>query len=159
MTLDDLGNIGEFASAVAVVISLLYLAVQIRQNTSAIRSAQHDSAISKVDSINASMANGEHTARIFREAAEDFDNMSPDDKLRFIAHANRNFRLWEYSYYQHEDSRLHDEIWRGWSLSMQREFMHPGMRRVWSSSAELYGDRYRAFVESELTNDKQTHAT
>ena len=33
MTLDDLGNIGEFASAVAVVISLLYLAVQIRQNT------------------------------------------------------------------------------------------------------------------------------
>jgi hypothetical protein len=158
LTLDDLGNIGEFASAVAVVISLLYLAVQIRQNTSAVRSAQHDATNSKIDSINASLAQGEHMARIYREAAEDFDKMSSDDKLKFIAHANRNFRLWEYSFYQHEDSRLHDEIWRGWSLSMHRECMHPGMRRVWSSSAELYGDRFRAFVESELINDNQTPA-
>ena len=33
MSLEDLGNIGEFVAAVAVVISLVYLAVQIRQNT------------------------------------------------------------------------------------------------------------------------------
>ena len=155
MTLADLGNIGEFASAVAVVVSLLYLAVQIRQNTSAIRSAQHDAALTKVDAINASMAQGENTARIYREAAEDFDGMSPDDKLRFIAHATRNYRLWEYSFYQHEDSRLLDEIWRGWCLSMKRECVHPGMRRVWNSSAEMYGDRFRAFVESELMSDAE----
>ena len=33
MSLEDLGNIGEFVAAVAVVVSLIYLAVQIRQNT------------------------------------------------------------------------------------------------------------------------------
>ena len=31
MSLEDLGNIGEFVAAVAVVISLVYLAIQIRQ--------------------------------------------------------------------------------------------------------------------------------
>ena len=30
MSLEDLGNIGEFVAAVAVVVSLIYLAVQIR---------------------------------------------------------------------------------------------------------------------------------
>ena len=35
-TLDDLGNVGEFIAALGVVISLLYLAFQIRQNTSQI---------------------------------------------------------------------------------------------------------------------------
>jgi hypothetical protein len=95
-----------------VVISLLYLAVQIRQNTSAIRSAQHDAAAAKIDAINASMADSPHLARIYREAAEDFDAMSPDDKLRFMAHAQRNFRLWEYSFYQHEGSRLLGHIER-----------------------------------------------
>ncbi len=31
MTLQDLGNLGEFIGAIAVVISLVYLAAQIRQ--------------------------------------------------------------------------------------------------------------------------------
>ena len=36
MTWQDMGNHGEFVSVVAVVISLIYLAFQIRQNTSQI---------------------------------------------------------------------------------------------------------------------------
>ena len=33
MTLDDLGNLGEFVAAIGVVVSLIYLGRQIRQNT------------------------------------------------------------------------------------------------------------------------------
>ena len=33
MTLEDLGNLGEFVAALGVGISLGYLAIQIRQNT------------------------------------------------------------------------------------------------------------------------------
>jgi len=33
LTLSELGSLGEFVGAVAVVLSLVYLAVQIRQNT------------------------------------------------------------------------------------------------------------------------------
>ena len=46
MTLEDLGNIGEFVGAVAVVVSLLYLAVQIRQNSRLLRSAASQAAAS-----------------------------------------------------------------------------------------------------------------
>jgi hypothetical protein len=37
VTLQDLGSVGELIAAVATVITLLYLAVQIRQNTRAVR--------------------------------------------------------------------------------------------------------------------------
>jgi hypothetical protein len=37
--LDALGNIGDFVGGIAVVVTLLYLAAQIRQNTSALRTA------------------------------------------------------------------------------------------------------------------------
>ena len=53
MSLEDLGNIGELISAVAVVVSLVYLASQIRQNTRQIdentraaQAAAFDSSIS-----------------------------------------------------------------------------------------------------------------
>jgi len=39
MTLEDLGNIGEFVGAIGVVASLIYLALQTRQNTRAVRVA------------------------------------------------------------------------------------------------------------------------
>jgi hypothetical protein len=39
MTLNDLANLGQIIGALAVVISLIYVAFQIRQNTNAIRSA------------------------------------------------------------------------------------------------------------------------
>ena len=39
MSLNDLANIGQVIGAIAVVISLIYVAFQIRQNTNAVRSA------------------------------------------------------------------------------------------------------------------------
>jgi hypothetical protein len=35
MSLDDLANMGQVIGAIAVVISLIYVALQIRQNTNA----------------------------------------------------------------------------------------------------------------------------
>ncbi len=45
MTLSDIGNLGEAISAVAVVASLVYLAIQIRQNT---RQMRHSSELSRL---------------------------------------------------------------------------------------------------------------
>ncbi len=39
MNLNDLANLGQVIGAVAVVVSLIYVALQIRQNTHAVRSA------------------------------------------------------------------------------------------------------------------------
>src|SRR5215472_9547189 len=39
MNLNDLANIGQVIGAIAVVVSLIYVALQIRQNTNAVRSA------------------------------------------------------------------------------------------------------------------------
>jgi hypothetical protein len=39
MSLNDLANLGQIIGAVAVVISLFYVASQIRQNTNAVRAA------------------------------------------------------------------------------------------------------------------------
>ena len=45
MSLEDLGNIGEFVAAVAVVVSLIYLAVQIRDNTRSLQAASLQSVL------------------------------------------------------------------------------------------------------------------
>ena len=39
MNLDDLGNIGEFIGAIAVVVSIVYLTVLVRRNTQSLDAA------------------------------------------------------------------------------------------------------------------------
>ena len=44
LTLEDLGNLGEIAGGLAVMISVLYLAVQIRQSSQIARFEAHRAA-------------------------------------------------------------------------------------------------------------------
>lgn len=41
MTLEDLGNLKDFIGELLVAISLIYLAMQVRQNTKSLRAARH----------------------------------------------------------------------------------------------------------------------
>ena len=45
MTLESLGNLGEFVGAIGVVISLVYLARQMHQNTLSVRAASFNAMI------------------------------------------------------------------------------------------------------------------
>lgn len=43
MSLQDLGNLGEFLGAVGVIVSLIYLSLQIRHNTRAVNASSNHS--------------------------------------------------------------------------------------------------------------------
>jgi hypothetical protein len=64
MSLSDLGDLGGFVSAVAVVISLLYLAVQIRQNTRSPRAGAHQSITSHIAELNRTIVKNAEVARL-----------------------------------------------------------------------------------------------
>ena len=55
MNWEAAGAIGEIISALAVFLTLIYLALQIRQNTKAVRASAIDASISKVTSVRQSM--------------------------------------------------------------------------------------------------------
>ena len=65
MTLQDLGNIGEFVAAVAVFVSLLYLAIQIRQNTKSVRTSTYQAVLDSSHRVNELFADP-RTERIYR---------------------------------------------------------------------------------------------
>ncbi len=64
MTLEDLGNIGEFVGAVGVVVTLVYLAVQIRRNTISVRASTFQEAVRDVATLSDLLATDAELARI-----------------------------------------------------------------------------------------------
>lgn len=70
MTLSDLGNLGEFVSSIAVVVSLIYVAIQIRQNSRETRLASQQRALEASRDMIARMATKEATDLFVKGAAE-----------------------------------------------------------------------------------------
>ena len=91
MTLNELGSLGEFISGLAVVVTLVYLALQIRHNTRAVRSSMHQDMIESTLRIAESVSDNENVGRIVLKADEDYDNLTKEERIRFEAYAERVF--------------------------------------------------------------------
>jgi len=84
MTLEQLALIGEIIASIAVVISVLYLAVQVRQGTAVARREAFESTVSRIihhwlDDVAAS---GD-VAQIYHRGLENYHELSPVDQKRF----------------------------------------------------------------------------
>ncbi len=97
-----IGAIGEIVGAAAVVLSLLYLAIQMRQNTKAQAIATFESAMSGFnEAIRFSFGDIERSST-FRRGTVDPDSLNEDESVLFNAmirhysnHIYKLFRLYE----------------------------------------------------------------
>ena len=81
MTLQELGGLGEFIGAIAVVISLIYLAAQIRQNTRALNSSAYAQSSEQAWLTQLAVIQNGDLARIMSEHAAG-KPLSPEDTAR-----------------------------------------------------------------------------
>ena len=78
MNWDAIGAVGEIVGAGAVFLTLIYLAVQIRQNTSSVRAAAKDATITHVSNVRETIFVNEDIAAIYVDGGK--DPMSLDEK-------------------------------------------------------------------------------
>jgi len=78
-----IGAIGEVVGAAGVIASLVYLAVQIRQNSAVARLALHENYITGVRAIFDNVHAHPHLYRVWRLATNSPDEMSEEDREQF----------------------------------------------------------------------------
>ena len=79
-TLQALGNLGEFIGALGVVISLVYLAGQMSQNTTSVRAASFNSMVqNSIGLLEHSFRDSEFAAFLARAESEP-ESLTPAEK-------------------------------------------------------------------------------
>ena len=88
MTIEDLGNLGDFLGGIGVIVTLLYLAFQIRQNT---QQLEQTAKLAELAALDANNVHGQsaRSELLTEGAAELFlrglagESLSAPDRLRF----------------------------------------------------------------------------
>jgi len=148
MTLESLGNLGEFISSIAVLISLVYLAIQIKKNTETERTSTYQSIVSDFGNMNQSMASDPDLTFLYVKAMEDFAALDAAEKARISQTFYMTFRYFENMYYQHRRGYLEAELWVGWQRLMLTYFARPGFQTWWKARREVFSEPFADFLET-----------
>jgi len=146
MNWDAIGAIGEIVGAAGVVVSLVYLAAQIRnQNRESRLAAMHE--ISSGFRVATSKLLDSGLTGIFVKAIEDFESLTDEERLKLIVGVTAIFRAWEEAFIQHDIGHLDDRAWKPMLSYYTFILSAPSARRVWEMRKEHFDDRFREFVD------------
>ena len=127
MNLSDLADLAQIIAATGVVVSLIYLAIQIRGNT-------------KVASAQARHSISEFVLRISIFRAEHADRFAKLESGTELTEGDRQFQYWshvqfllhaETYFHHHELGLMPDAHWRPYARYMTKYIQSPGFKEAW----------------------------
>ena len=155
MNWNAVGAVGEIIGATAVLLSLLYLGFQIRQNTKSLKSSSYQAAIASMSELSNLIASNEQSARICRTMLlGDIQDLSEDESFMGSAWLTGLFRNYENFYYQHQTGAMEDHLWEGMRRTMVGYYNLPNIREWWSVRKEVYSAEFSEFLASQINDPK-----
>jgi hypothetical protein len=144
-----LTSIGTLIGQFAVVASLIYVGYEIRLSTRVARAQAHQDLVSIIMSVSDPIVNKIDDVAVLRARADSgFSRLSATERQQFISYSNRLMNLFELAFDQREDGLLGDDVWGGFSSSLERQFLRPGFVEYWEYDRAVFGPRFAAFVDS-----------
>jgi hypothetical protein len=155
MNLQSLANIGEVIGAVVVILSLIYLAVQVRQNTEAQRTENYARALDRLAAFQSMLSQDSEISFLFSKGLEDYSNLTTQEKLRFNWIMYEAFGAFEFMFHAARKQSIAEEIWLRWSEAIAWYLTFPGAHKWWMIRPLPFSDSFSLFVES-LIKDNPT---
>lgn len=150
MNWDAIGAIGEVVGAAGVIVTLGYLAVQIRQNTASVRAAAVQALTEASASFNDLLASNADLARIIVSGAGDLDSLQLEEQPRFGFALLALLRRVENIQRQTHRGRLSREDWAGIYASTMFLMSQPGCRNWWAENSQRFNPDFSAWLDRQL---------
>jgi hypothetical protein len=147
MSLSDLASIGSLVSGLAVLVSLVYLAQQTRQNSKHTRALiQQGRAVQAADFTNRWAADPSLIALLQQGTLGD-PTLNDEQVLRFLLMQFSAYQMWEDRFYQHKEGLIDEERHAGTVREIKERLQRVGYRAAWQMQRNTYGKEYQAFVD------------
>ena len=147
--LDDLGNIGDFLGGLSVIVTLIYLAIQIRQNTKSSRGQSYQAAVSAVSDWSREVGMNAESCRVLQVGSMDLESLSDLERAQFNLLMTSVIRNFENIHYQYTNGSIDANTWSGWAKRTRSVLAPGGAQAWWRNSKSAYSPGFRRFVDEE----------
>jgi len=151
--LSDWSSIAEIIGAFAVVISLVYVGVQVNDSASAVRSAAANDANVSVQNWYLQVGSDPQTSELFYDGLVSEDPLSTHDEFQFLMMFHAAFLGFQNSFLIAEEGTIDVELRGALTGAIVLVKDLPGMRRFWRQRKSTFHSAFAAYVDGLIDQD------
>jgi hypothetical protein len=151
LSLADLANMGEFVGGVMVIVSLVYLALQIRQNTLAVRMTAHEQVFATFREIISPLKTDERLAGLLRFSAN-FESLPPESQIQIASFYNEVLLHFQNCHVLYRRGALEEDTFRAYENYVLSLLAMPGVNAWWQRFRHVISPITAERIEARLRN-------
>ena len=145
MTLSEYGALGELIGGLAVIISLVYVGLQIRQSAKAGHVATAQAFAKQYSDLNQMIVDPK-LGEIFVRGLRGINGLDSGEQASFAAILSSISRTLESFFFQKDKGALDPRLFEGWLLQYLDLHANPGVAEFWSMRKHQYSPEFVAYI-------------
>lgn len=154
MDWSELGALGNLLGALGVVISLIYLGVQIKHQIREARVTAVHELTENFRGFLMALAENEQLGDIWVRGIYDFQALAPVERLRLSSALGNAFRIFDTLYNYYNEGIIDAQAWATLEAPVNDLLAYPGIQSWWPTRKHWYSHAYQARID-----DKIAHST
>lgn len=137
----------QLISNLAVVGSIVFLAVEVRHNTR-VNESQVQAELLQLGHEVHDWKRESNFADLVVKASLNYDELSPSERVQFDTHMFQQFNVWEHAYKVYTRGLMDRSFWNGWNNAFAPRMKEPSWIRVWSEVKPHFAIEFQQHVDS-----------
>jgi len=150
VTIQDLGSIGEIVAAVATIATLVYLAVQIRQNSVLIRGSTYQASNNWNLSALSAIAQSPEAAATFEKGLSGNEKLAPGERTQFAVIMALLFGGFSQQYESYRAGEINEKQWKRVEQIAKWYLVQSGVQIWWQNGKAILSPAFATHMEQLL---------
>ena len=156
--LSDLANIAEIVGAIAIVISLLYVGVQVRDSTRAVRSAAVNDANTSIQNWYLTISNNRQVSELWLDGLRSPEALDEDDEYQFHMTMHAAYMGFQNAFLLAQEGSLDEDILASITAALLPTKDLPGMRRYWRQRRGYFYPAFAEYIDTVFSGNESSDA-
>jgi len=148
--LQELALLSEIIGVVAILISLIFVGIQIKDHTKELRSGSSIATTNAMANWYSSIGNNKQSSKLFYTFLATPDSIPKNEKLQAIYNLHSMFLIFQNSYYLEKEGALDSEIHNSLTVVIKGVRDQPGMLYYWKTRKTIFFKEFRQYVDEIL---------
>lgn len=133
MNLKKMALLAEVVGGIGIIISILYLAYEVSENTEGQALSHHLVLSEQVRDLEDNLLQNSDLADIVRRGSEAPGQLDAREQYQFERYLLAWWNIWENAHFMAETGRLDAATWDGWNTALCQTTSLPGFAEAWKS--------------------------
>ena len=154
-SLQDWAHLAEIIGGIAIILSLIFVGLQISENSKQVRSETAHNVTAGLQSWYNQIGGSAQAAANFRKGMSAPETLSPDQAVQYLMQVHSVMLIYQTMYFLGTEGTLDDEMNSAMSSALRAALPTPGFAWYWEQRRVYFTEEFQAFVAEILAEETQ----